>query len=68
MPKEICCFTDCKKKLTLTSLQCKCEMKFCDMHRYPEDHACTFDYKAEGKANLQKYMSTAVIAKKLEAI
>ena len=68
MPKEICSFTECKKKLTLTSLQCKCEMKFCDMHRYPEDHACAFDYKAEGKANLQKYMSTAVIAKKLEVI
>ena len=68
MPKEICCFIDCKKKLTLTSLQCKCEMKFCDMHRYPEDHACSFDYIAQGKANLQKYMSTAVIAKKVEAI
>jgi hypothetical protein len=43
-------------------------MKFCDVHRYAEDHACTFDYKAEGKTNLQKHMSTAVIAKKLEAI
>jgi hypothetical protein len=43
-------------------------MKFCDVHRYPEDHACTFDYIAQGKANLQKYISTAVIAKKVEAI
>jgi len=68
MPKEICSFIDCKRKLTLTSLQCKCEMKFCDMHRYPEDHACSFDYRAKGKEDLKKYMSTAVIAKKLEAI
>ena len=68
MPKECCSFTDCKKKLTLTSIQCKCEMKFCDLHRYPENHACNFDFRAQGRADLMKHMSTAVIAKKLEAI
>jgi len=31
-------------------------------------HLCTFNYLAESKANLLKYMSTAVIAPKIEAL
>jgi hypothetical protein len=34
----------------------------------PESHACVFDYRAEQKENLLKYMSTAIVGKKLEAI
>ena len=68
MPKEICSFKDCNKKLALTSIQCKCEMKFCSAHRYPEDHACRFDFREQGKINLMRYMSTPVIAKKIEVI
>jgi hypothetical protein len=34
----------------------------------PETHACTFDYKEEHRAHLLKYMSTAVIAKKIDVI
>ena len=55
-------------KLTLVSIRCKCEKKFCDKHRYPEDHACTYDFRAAGKDILLKTMSTAVVAKKIEAL
>ena len=67
-PPPRCEHTNCKKKLTLTSIRCKCEKYFCSTHRYESEHACTFDYRAEQKDNLNKYMSTAVIAKKIEAI
>jgi hypothetical protein len=46
----------CNVKLGLTPFVCKCEGEFCGQHRPPEVHACTFDYKAEGKAVLTKAM------------
>ena len=59
---------DCRKKLTLTSIACKCKQYYCSVHRYETEHACTFDYKAEQREALNRYMSTAIIAKKVEAI
>lgn len=52
----------------LTDIVCKCEKKFCSLHRYSEGHGCKFDYKAEHEKNLMKHMSTAVIAKKIDVI
>ena len=63
-----CNHTDCKKKLTLTSITCKCEKTFCPVHRYPADHACTFDFHASAKQVLLKTMSTPIVAQKLEMI
>ncbi|CAF1242032.1 unnamed protein product [Rotaria sp. Silwood1] len=48
------CFL-CKKKTGLaTTYQCKCGSSFCSEHRYPEAHACAFDYKAEGKRLIER--------------
>ncbi|CAF2932413.1 unnamed protein product [Rotaria sp. Silwood2] len=48
------CFL-CKKKTGLaTTYQCKCGSSFCSEHRYPEAHACVFDYKAEGKRLIER--------------
>lgn len=38
------------------------------MHRGTFDHDCGFDYVADGKKELLKTMSTAVVAQKVEAI
>lgn len=66
MPKSSCCSKEgCKKKLGLTPFQCRCEKHFCSTHRYPEEHACTFDYQASAKQDLLKYMSSPVIAPKV---
>jgi hypothetical protein len=35
----------CSKKLGIASISCRCARVLCDIHRYPEEHACTFDYK-----------------------
>ena len=68
MPKELCSLEGCGKKLTLTSIRCKCEKKYCMAHRLPEEHACSYDFKADGMKELLKFMSTAIVAKKVEAL
>ena len=47
-----CSHTDCKKKLMLTDLTCKCGQRYCIGHRFPEIHSCKFDYKASGLSHL----------------
>jgi hypothetical protein len=53
-----CSHADCKRKLLLSDPTCRCVARFCPAHRMPEDHSCSFDYKAAGKtlltANLVK--------------
>ncbi|KAG6619003.1 hypothetical protein I3842_Q114200 [Carya illinoinensis] len=39
----------CNKKVGLTGFDCRCGSVFCGMHRYPEEHACTVDFKAIGR-------------------
>ncbi|PKU64346.1 zinc finger A20 and AN1 domain-containing stress-associated protein 5-like [Dendrobium catenatum] len=41
--------TSCKKKVGLTGFKCRCGFTFCGAHRYPEQHACGFDYKSAGR-------------------
>jgi predicted nucleic acid binding AN1-type Zn finger protein len=55
-------------KIRLVDVACKCEKTYCLKHRHPEEHACTFDYRASAKEVLLKYMSTPVVASKIEAI
>ena len=40
------CFeSKCVKKLKLTDMKCRCGYTYCSLHRLPENHKCTFDYK-----------------------
>jgi predicted nucleic acid binding AN1-type Zn finger protein len=48
-------------------MKCKCEKTFCIQHRTPELHACTFDHKAEGAAELAA-KNPKIVAAKLESI
>lgn len=47
-----CCFLGCKKKLKLSDTPCRCELRFCKLHRLPEKHECTFDFKKRANENL----------------
>ena len=67
-PPPRCEYSECRKKLTLASVSCKCKKYYCSTHRAEVAHACTFDYKAEQKMRLNKYLSTAIVASKVEAI
>ncbi len=44
----------CNKKLKLTSLICKCNNTYCNLHTPPEMHNCSFDYKKHGQDLLKK--------------
>ena len=53
-PKTRCAGPDCRKKLNITnSFNCRCDRLFCALHRHPEAHTCTFDYKTEGRKLLE---------------
>lgn len=65
--KKRCAAEGCKKKLTLTDMTCKCELRFCSKHRYPEEHSCIFDFKAEGLQILKK-QSYKVVGDKFEKL
>ena len=44
-PPKRCQHNECRKKLSLIKIQCKCGLYFCDLHRYHTEHECTFNYK-----------------------
>jgi len=57
----------CKKKLGLVPFKCKCNHIFCSLHRYAEDHNCTYDYKVEYMNNFNKN-NPKVVAEKISKI
>lgn len=61
-PKR-CEHTECKKKLMLSDLLCKCERYYCQGHRYAESHSCTFDYKGAANKILEKQLVKTVAQK-----
>lgn len=50
---KYCSANGCRKKLTMTDFTCRCGIRFCMNHRFPETHTCTFDFKTIGKTQLQ---------------
>jgi hypothetical protein len=58
---------ECDKKIKLTAIQCKCTQYFCDAHRYSDCHDCKFDYKKDGRENLEKN-NPVIIQKKLDKV
>ena len=48
----------CNKRLKLTAIPCKCNLLFCDSHKYPELHDCSFNYLGNNQAFLSKNIQT----------
>lgn len=46
------CF-QCKAKVGLLGFECRCAYVFCGVCRYPDKHACGFDFHAHDKARLK---------------
>jgi predicted nucleic acid binding AN1-type Zn finger protein len=42
-----CNHKECTKKLRISDIKCKCEFIFCSLHRLPEQHDCSFNYKSQ---------------------
>ena len=49
-----CNHLECRKRLKLTDITCRCGYKFCSSHRYSDHHNCSIDYKALGRERLDK--------------
>mmetsp|Transcript_37571 Transcript_37571/g.117412 ORF Transcript_37571/g.117412 Transcript_37571/m.117412 type:complete len:284 (-) Transcript_37571:951-1802(-) len=47
----------CDKKVGLAGIKCRCDLFFCSVHRYPECHNCTFDYKGAERAALAEQVT-----------
>jgi len=48
----------CEKKLGVMGFECKCKKQFCIAHLQPQEHACTFDYRAQEKKVIQAIMDS----------
>lgn len=60
--------TLCGKKTRIAATYtCRCGLTFCAMHRYAEEHNCSYDYKTEGRELLTQ-TNPVVTAPKLPKI
>ncbi|PON83135.1 Zinc finger transcription factor [Trema orientale] len=57
----------CRKRVGLTGFKCRCGTTFCGVHRYPEKHGCSFDFKKVGREEIAR-ANPLVKAEKLEKI
>ncbi|XP_007047741.2 PREDICTED: zinc finger A20 and AN1 domain-containing stress-associated protein 12 [Theobroma cacao] len=44
----------CNKKVGLMGFSCRCGKVLCDVHRYPQEHLCNFDFKKADRLILVK--------------
>jgi predicted nucleic acid binding AN1-type Zn finger protein len=58
--------SSCKKKV-LIPMNCMCNQQFCIKCRSPEIHACTFNYFAHSKEQLEKH-NPLITPKKIDKI
>ena len=65
-PKR-CQHSECKKKLMLSDLACKCENYYCQGHKFATSHSCTFDYRAAADKVLEKQL-VKTVSDRLERI
>lgn len=49
-----CALEGCNKKVKITDLLCRCGNKYCQLHRIPETHDCSFNFKNIDKENFMK--------------
>jgi hypothetical protein len=59
---------DCRKKLGILPLHCRCGHDFCSEHIGSSAHACTYDYKGENVKLLTERMDMKGLSVKLERI
>ncbi|OIW20666.1 hypothetical protein TanjilG_19731 [Lupinus angustifolius] len=57
----------CRKRVRLSGFKCRCGVTFCGPHRYPEKHACRFDFKMVGREEIAR-ANPVIKAAKLERI
>ena len=44
----------CNKKVGFLGIECRCGSMFCSLHRYPDQHKCSFDFKTHDRNTLKE--------------
>lgn len=44
----------CRKRVGLTGFKCRCGQTFCSIHRFAEEHGCSFDYRKKGQDEIAR--------------
>jgi len=57
----------CKRKVGLLGIECKCGFIFCGKHRYADEHMCRFDHRHAHKKKLRKD-NQQILSKKFEKV
>lgn len=57
----------CRRKITLTYIECRCKGLFCGAHIYPDMHSCRYDHKKFNQELIKKN-NPKVIHTKFEKI
>lgn len=58
----------CFKKIGIFGIECRCGLFFCSLHRYPDQHNCTFDFKQHDKKLLKEIVQGGGEFKKIQKI
>ena len=66
--KNRCAFEGCRKKLTLATVTCKCNKRFCGLHRLQNQHNCPIINTLDKQKLMQKCGLGGGKFQKLEAI
>jgi predicted nucleic acid binding AN1-type Zn finger protein len=66
--KNRCAFEGCRKKLNLATVTCKCNKRFCGLHRLQNQHNCPIINTLDKQKLMQKCGLGGGTFKKLEAI
>jgi len=57
----------CRKKVGLTGFECRCGGLFCAVHRYSDEHNCTYDYREHGAQEIRRN-NPVVVGEKIQKI
>ena len=52
--RERCPVDGCARFLAPSDMPCRCKRRFCMLHRHPEVHACTYDFKLGASASAEE--------------
>jgi predicted nucleic acid binding AN1-type Zn finger protein len=59
--------TKCKVSVGVIGFPCRCGGIFCSVHRYANEHSCSFDYKEHGAEEIRKN-NPQVVGEKIQKI
>jgi predicted nucleic acid binding AN1-type Zn finger protein len=57
----------CKVRVGVIGFPCRCGGTFCSVHRYANEHSCSFDYREHGQEEIRKN-NPQIVGEKIQKI